>query len=110
MKIGILSNESVPEFYRDPEYRAAIAAFFMYYIYILYSEIYDRFYVGSAEDISSRFERHNKGMVKATKPYIPWLMLYFEEYSSRSEAMKREKEIKNKKSRKYIEWLVDTSR
>jgi len=33
-------------------------------------------------------------------------LVYFELLKSRSEALKREKEIKSKKSRKYIEGLI----
>ena len=33
-----------------------------------------------------------------------------EEFESRSQAMRRELEIKNKKSRKYIEWLINSVR
>ncbi len=36
----------------------------------------------------------------------PWTCVYTEVYMTRSEAMKREKEIKGKKSRKYIEYLL----
>jgi len=45
-------------------------------------------------------------MVASTKAYIPWELVYTELYSSRSLASNREKEIKNKKSRRYIEFLI----
>jgi predicted GIY-YIG superfamily endonuclease len=32
--------------------------------------------------------------------------MYSEEFPSRLEAIKKENEIKRKKSRKYIEWLI----
>ena len=35
-----------------------------------------------------------------------WCVVYDEVFNNRSDAMKREKEIKDKKSRKYIEWLI----
>jgi len=37
---------------------------------------------------------------------IPWKLIFNEEYSTKSEALKREREIKRKKSRKYIEKLI----
>ena len=78
----------------------------MYHIYILYSKNFDRYYVGQCEDISIRLQRHNSGSVPSTKPYIPWEMVYTEVFRTRAEAMAREKEIKSKKSRRYIEYLV----
>jgi putative endonuclease len=79
----------------------------MFYTYILYSAKYDRFYVGQCEDVVQRLQRHNNKGVPSTKPYVPWQLVYYEEYSSRAEASNREREIKNKKSRKYIEFLVN---
>jgi putative endonuclease len=84
------------------------AAFFMlFYTYILYSEKYDRFYIGYSEDIHIRFERHNKKMVNSTKPFVPWTIVYFETQPTKAAAVKRESEIKNKKSRQYIINLIE---
>ena len=79
----------------------------MFYTYILYSAGFDRFYTGHCEDVALRLPRHNNRMVPSTKPYLPWLLVYYEEYSSRLEASNRELEIKKKKGRKYIEYLVN---
>jgi putative endonuclease len=79
----------------------------MYYVYILYSESFDRYYVGHCEEIHARLNRHNSKAVPSTKPYLPWKLVYHEEFSSRSRASARELEIKNKKSRKYIEFLIN---
>jgi putative endonuclease len=79
----------------------------MYYTYIIYSTKFDRFYVGHSEDVAARLVRHNNKAVSSTKSYIPWQIVYYEEFSSRVEASNRELEIKKKKSRKYIEFLID---
>ncbi len=79
----------------------------MWYIYIIYSEKINRYYVGIIENLDWRLERHNKGWGKYTKRGIPWKIVYSENYETKSEALKREKEIKNKKSRKYIEYLIN---
>ncbi|HKI46712.1 MAG TPA: GIY-YIG nuclease family protein [Balneolales bacterium] len=78
----------------------------MYYVYILYSRSRDRFYTGQTDDVGDRFIRHNQGRSKATKSGRPWLLAYAESYPTRSEAMRREKEIKGKKSREYIIELI----
>lgn len=79
----------------------------MFFVYVLYSEPYDRYYVGQTDNLERRFERHNAGMVFSTKPYKPWNLVYFEEFQTRSEAVKREREIKKQKSRKYIESFLN---
>jgi putative endonuclease len=73
-----------------------------YYTYILYTEKYDRIYIGQTNDIESRLRRHNSGRVRSTKAYIPWKLVYYEEFSNRSEAMKREKELKTHQGRTWI--------
>mgnify|MGYP005749524153 FL=1 len=40
---------------------------------------------------------------------MPWEVKYKEEHSTRSEAVKREVEIKKKKSKKYIEQLISSA-
>ncbi|MDA3840455.1 MAG: GIY-YIG nuclease family protein [Patescibacteria group bacterium] len=77
-----------------------------HYVYILYSESFGRYYVGSCINIDQRLDRHNAGATSSTKPYRPWVVVYSEEYSTKGEAIKRELQIKKKKSRKYIEWLL----
>ena len=77
-----------------------------YFTYILFSSKINKFYVGSTDNIKWRLERHNLGWGRFTKTGIPWELVYFEQYESKSECLKREREIKNKKSRKYIEQLI----
>ncbi|HAF29172.1 MAG TPA: excinuclease ABC subunit C [Bacteroidales bacterium] len=78
----------------------------MYFIYILYSQKRDRYYVGYTSDVNSRIVKHNSGATTSTKSGIPWSLVYIEEYQEKSEAIRREKAIKKKKSRKYIEDLI----
>ena len=78
----------------------------MYYVYILYSARVDRYYVGQMDDLTSRLQHHNDGKVTSTKAYVPWEMKYNETCETRSEAMRREREIKARKSRSYIKALI----
>ena len=78
----------------------------MWYVYIIYSESIDRYYVGSTSNIELRLERHNAGWGRYTKRGIPWVLKYKEEFETKSEAIKRENEIKRMKSRIYIEELI----
>ena len=72
--------------------------FAMFYMYILYSEKFEWYYVGHCEDLEKRLSRHNTKGVSSTKPYVPWEIVYTEKYNSRSEASAREQQIKNKKA------------
>ncbi len=80
----------------------------MYYIYILYSKVNDRFYTGHAKDVGDRFIRHNQGRSQSTKAGRPWRLLYAEQFETRSQAVQREQQIKSMKSRKYILELLQT--
>jgi putative endonuclease len=78
----------------------------MYFVYILKSELNGRFYIGHTQDIDKRLDRHNKGLVRSTKPYRPWQVVRRECYESRSEAYRREMQIKSYKSGKAFNELV----
>jgi putative endonuclease len=81
----------------------------MFYIYILKSELSDKYYVGYSEDVIKRLHQHNNPVKNVyTAKYIPWsLQLYFEVSTSRSDAMKVEKFIKKQKSRRFIKSLIE---
>jgi putative endonuclease len=82
----------------------------MFYVYILYSKTLDRFYVGQTENLDNRIFRHTNSGSKSTKAADDWELKYKEECNTRSEAVQREAEIKKKKSRKYIEWLISSAK
>ena len=75
-------------------------------VYILYSRSLDEYYVGHSGDIEDRIFRHTNSSSRSTKKASDWKLMYTETFESRAEASKREREIKKKKSRKYIEWLI----
>jgi len=78
----------------------------MFHCYIIYSEKLDKFYVGSTENIETRIAQHNAAMSDFTSKGIPWKLMYSEAFGSRTEAANRERAIKKKKSRRYIEYLI----
>jgi len=82
----------------------------MWYCYILYSPKINKYYTGYTEDLTKRVQRHNDGWGKYTKRGIPWELKYYEEYEYKTDAIKREREIKDKKSRRYIEDLISTGK
>ena len=78
----------------------------MFSVYILQSDTSGMFYVGQTEDLHERLARHNDGRVPATRGRGPWRLVYAEEVPTRSEACRRELEIKKHKSRGFIERLI----
>ena len=66
-----------------------------FYVYIIYSPVFDRYYIGQTADFEARLQRHNKGIEAATKPYVPWIRKCVIEKISRAEAMILEKKLKN---------------
>jgi putative endonuclease len=78
----------------------------MHFVYIIQSENDRSYYIGETGDITKRLDYHNKGLQRYTKRRCPWKLVYSEILVGRTEALKRERELKNKKSRKHIEWLI----
>ncbi|MFA5573759.1 MAG: GIY-YIG nuclease family protein [Brumimicrobium sp.] len=80
----------------------------MFYTYILYSAVHDRYYIGQTNDITKRLIRHNAGNVRSTKPFRPWEIVYYEEFETRKESMNREAKLKSWKSVKELKKLIST--
>ncbi|MDH5475277.1 MAG: GIY-YIG nuclease family protein [Cyclobacteriaceae bacterium] len=82
----------------------------VFYTYILKSKKTGKYYKGHTSDLSIRLDQHNKGKTKSTKSGIPWSVVYYERYSSREEAILREKYFKTASGRRYIKSLnLDSS-
>ena len=77
-----------------------------YFVYILQSERDGSYYVGYTADLGKRIDRHNKGGGRYTRGKLPWKLIYHEVFDTKAEAMKREREIKKRKDRDYINELV----
>src|SRR5258706_14582392 len=78
----------------------------MFFVYILQSQSTGRYYIGYSELPDRRLNEHNSGKVKSTRPYRPWTKIYVEQFATEAEAMSRERELKSKKSRIYLEGLI----
>lgn len=81
----------------------------MAFMYILYSDKLDKYYVGACTNLERRLYEHNIGHSKFTALGMPWEVVYKEEFEDLKLAKKRELEIKKKKSRKFIEQLTQTA-
>jgi putative endonuclease len=80
-----------------------------HYVYILQSLKDHRYYTGETSDVEARLKFHNAGLQRSTRHRIPFVIILIETYEDRSDALKREKEIKSWKGgikfKKLIEGL-----
>ncbi len=76
-----------------------------YFVYILYSEGFDKYYIGQTNSLEQRLERHNEfdSTNSYTSKYRPWtLMAFFKAGEDRANAVKVERRLKALKSKKMI--------
>ena len=78
----------------------------MFFIYIIYSQKLDKYYIGYTTDIEDRLSKHNRNSKGFTNTGKPWILVYSESFSSKKEAMEREKQLKNWKNRDRLEKLI----
>ena len=83
----------------------------MFATYVLYSKKFDKIYIGYTSDLEKRLLFHNKLATKGwTVKFRPWKIIYKEEYETKPEAMKREKQLKSYQGRLFIRKLIDNSK
>ena len=79
----------------------------MYFVYALYSESFDKIYVGYSSDVQKRLLAHNdKRNTGWTSKFQPWKILYTEMCNTKAEALKREKQLKSSRGRNFIRKLI----
>ena len=78
----------------------------MFFVYILQSEFDDSFYIGYTSNLERRLEEHNSGKSRYTSKKKPWQLKYYEEFESKSDAIKREIFLKKQKNRTFYEKLI----
>ncbi len=75
----------------------------MFTVYVLYSDKFNKLYIGFTSDLEKRFLSHNKlGTKGYTIKYRPWKIIHTEIFDNKTEAMKREKQLKQGKGREWI--------
>ena len=78
-----------------------------FYTYILYNKENDKFYIGSTNNLKKRLVEHNERKSNYTSKYVGgWLLVYYEVFYSRLEAMERERYFKSFKSKVYIKQFI----
>ncbi len=67
----------------------------MFYAYILQSLKDKSLYIGYTADLKKRFSEHNNGKPKATKPFRPYKLIFYEAFINRVDAKRREEYLKS---------------
>jgi len=80
----------------------------MFTVYALYSEKFDKIYIGYTSDIENHLIFHNElGTNGFTLKYRPWFLIYTEQFETKTEALKREKQLKSSKGRAFVWEIVN---
>lgn len=79
----------------------------MYFAYVLYSRNFNKIYVGYSSDVKKRLAAHNDERNTGwTKKYQPWEIIHQEKFNTKTEALKREKQLKSSKGRSFIREIL----
>jgi putative endonuclease len=79
----------------------------MFIVYVLYSEAFDKIYVGFTSNLENRLLSHNVLAKKGwTIKFRPWKLIYTESFDDKSDAMTREKQLKSAQGRAFIRSLI----
>lgn len=65
-----------------------------FYVYVLQSIPKGVHYTGYTRDLRARFEEHQRGGSRSTKPYRPWRLIYYEACLNEGDAKRREQYLK----------------
>jgi len=80
-----------------------------YKVYVLYTKIYDKYYIGQTNCLCRRLTEHFCKEPIFTKKYTGWELVYIEVYSSRKEAVGRERFLKAQKNKEFYKKLTSAS-
>jgi len=69
----------------------------MYFVYVLLSSLHGGLYVGYSQKLKQRIADHNAGKVTSTKSGKPWKLIFFECYTDKRDALRREGYLKQRK-------------
>ncbi|CAM3634068.1 GIY-YIG domain-containing protein [Flavobacterium gelidilacus] len=77
-----------------------------YFVYILYSKLKSKFYIGYTSNLEERIIRHNQKSKGFTGSINDWELVYKETFTQKELAIERERVIKSWKSSLKIKELI----
>ncbi len=75
----------------------------MYFVYILKSLTDHGWYIGFSEDVHRRLLDHNSGKNTSTHARRPFILIYYEAYLHKLDALGRERFLKSGAGRRFVE-------
>lgn len=80
----------------------------MYFVYVIYSQALDSYYVGYSSDPEVRLKQHNEGFYfdSFTSKSSDWNLFYVLKCNDKTQVLKIEKHIMRMKYRKYLQDLA----
>jgi len=78
----------------------------MFYAYVLKSVSQDYYYKGHCSNLVIRLQQHNSGMTRSIRPYIPFVLVYSEQFDTEKEAIEREKYFKSAAGRRFLKKTI----
>lgn len=81
----------------------------MYYLYILRSLKNKKLYIGSSPDVKKRLRSHNAGENKATKPNMPYELIFYSGFINKEDAISAEQYFKTSAGWKRIHKMLENT-
>lgn len=78
----------------------------MYYVYILRSQKDRKLYIGYTSNLKHRLIKHQKGLVKSTRPRLPMELIFYEFYINQKDALRRERYLKTNQGKKTLKIML----
>jgi putative endonuclease len=78
----------------------------MHYFYILRSLKNQKLYIGQTHDLKTRLKSHNSGENLATKPNIPYELIFYSGFTNEKDAIENEKYFKTMAGWKRIKKML----
>ncbi len=78
-----------------------------YYFYILQSKKNGKLYLGYTPNLKERLKSHNNGENKATKPNIPYELIFFSGFKNKADALNCEKYFKTTAGWKRLHKMLE---
>ncbi len=83
-----------------------------FYVYAIKNESSGKIYIGHSADLQNRLARHNhqlpnKATSFASRNQGHWVLVYQESFSTRAEAIIREKKLKSFRGREFLKSKIN---
>ena len=82
----------------------------MFYVYIIKNLKTGRYYTGYSGNLDKRLKEHNLGKTRSLRSDGKFILIYKEQFESRNEAYRRERQIKSYKNGEAFKKLVKNGR